>query len=307
MDLKDVALFRAIATLGSLSGAARQTGATPMLVSRRLAGLEAELGVRLFHRTTRSLSLTPEGEAFLPHAVTLMEARDSALESVSSGGAGLSGVLKITAPNVIGHSLVVPVAAALIAGNPALRIDLTLSDAIVDIATAGLDVAVRVAEMKPSDMIATRVADNPFLLVVSRDYVARFGQPATTAALAGHPCIKLHGMDAWPFLRGGEMHRVRIRGPFTANTVDAVRAACIAGVGIALLTYWDVRKQIEDGELVGVHLTDAAPREVGIWAVYPTRAHVPARVRALIDALRKHCSPGSDASSQSTAARARHL
>src|SRR5664279_5741516 len=162
MDLSDVALFRAIASGGSLSAAARQMGTTPMLVSRRLASLETELGARLFHRTTRSLSLTAEGEAFLPHAVTLIEARDSALDSVSSSGSGLSGVLKITAPNVIGHSVVVPVVAGLIADNPALRVDLTLSDGVIDIATAGLDVAVRVAVMTPSDMIATRVADNPF-------------------------------------------------------------------------------------------------------------------------------------------------
>jgi DNA-binding transcriptional LysR family regulator len=119
MDLADVALFRAIAAVGSLSAAARQMGTTPMLVSRRLAGLEAELGARLFHRTTRSLSLTLEGEAFLPYAGTLMEARDSALDAVSSGSSGLSGVLKFTAPNVIGHSVVVPVGAELIADNPA--------------------------------------------------------------------------------------------------------------------------------------------------------------------------------------------
>lgn len=289
----DVALFRAIVSLGSLSAAARQMGTTPMLVSRRLAGLEAELGARLFHRTTRSLSLTAEGEAFLPHAVTLIEARDSALDSVSSGGSGLSGVLKITAPNVIGHTVVVPVVAALIADNPALRVDLTLSDALVDIATAGLDVAVRVAEMKPSDMIATRVADNPFTLIASPGYVARFGQPATTEDLVGHPCIRLHAMDTWPFTRGGEMHRVRISGPFSASTVDAVRAACIAGVGIAMLTYWDVHEQVARGELQRIVLTDVEPREVGIWTVFPTRAHMPARVRAFIDALRDRCLPGS--------------
>ncbi len=286
MDLADVALFRTIASVGSLSAAARQLGLTPMLVSRRLAGLEAGLGARLFHRTTRSLSLTPEGEAFLPYAVTLIEARDAALDSVSSGGFGLSGVLKITAPNVIGHTVVVPVVAELIADNPALRVDLTLSDGLVDLATAGLDVAVRVAELKPSDMIATRVADNPFTLVASPGYVARFGQPATTEDLVAHPCIKLHAMDMWPFTRGGEMHRVRISGPFSANTVDAVRAACIAGVGIAMLTYWDVHAQIASRDLRPIRLADVEPREVGIWAVFPSRSHMPARVRAFIDALR---------------------
>ena len=295
MDLADVALFRAIAAVGSLSAAARQLGATPMLVSRRLSGLEFELGARLFHRTTRSLSLTPEGEAFLPHAVALIEARDSALDAVSSGASGLSGVLKITAPNVIGHSIVVPVVAALIAGNPALRVDLTLSDGVIDIATAGLDVAVRVAEMKPSDMIATRVADNPFTLIASPDYIARSGKPATTEELASHPCIKLHAMDAWPFRRSGEMHRVRINGPLSTSTVDAVRAACIAGVGVAMLTYWDVHEQIARGDLQPIVLADVEPLEVGIWAVFPTRTHMPARVRAFIDGLRERLMTVADA------------
>lgn len=295
MDVEDVALFRAIATAGSLSAAARQMGTTPMLVSRRLAGLEAELGARLFHRTTRSLSLTPEGEAFLPHAVALIEARDSAFESVSSGGSRLSGVLKITAPNVIGHDVVVPVVAELIADNPALRVDLTLSDAVIDIATAGLDVAVRVALMKPADMIVTRLSHNPFTLCASPRYVARFGEPATTDELMAHPCIKLHAMDNWPFMRDGELHRARVSGPLSASTVDAVRAACIAGVGIAMLTYWDVHRQIERKELKRIVLTDVEPLEIGIWAIFPTRTHMPARVRAFIDALRDRLLAGADA------------
>lgn len=297
MDLADVALFRAIASFGSLSAAARQMGTTPMLVSRRLAGLEAELGARLFHRTTRSLSLTPEGEAFLPHTVTLLEASDAALDSVSPGGSGLAGVLKITAPNVIGHAVVVPVVAGLIAANPSLRVDLTLSDGIIDIATTGLDVAVRVAQMKPSAMIATRVADNPFTLIASPDYIARGGEPTTIEDLMKHSCIKLHAMEHWPFTHGGEMHRVIISGPLSASSVDAVRAACIAGVGIAMLTYWDVHEQIESGELRRIILTDVEPLQVGIWAVVPTRTQMPARVRAFIDALRNRLLGSREAAS----------
>ena len=287
MDLADVALFRTIISVGSLSAAARQLRTTPMLVSRRLAALEDELGARLFHRTTRSLSLTPEGEAFLPHAIALIEARDLAFESVSSRSSGLSGVLRVTAPNVIGHAVIVPVVAELIADNPALRVDLTLSDSVIDIASSGLDVAVRVSPMKPSDMIATRLADNPYVLCASPAYIARFGAPATTSDLVAHPCIKLHAMDTWPFRRGEELERVRIDGPLSASTVDAVRAACIAGVGLAVMTYWDVREQIERGELTRIILTDAEPSELGIWAVFLTRTHMPSRVRAFIDALRK--------------------
>jgi DNA-binding transcriptional LysR family regulator len=295
MDLADVALFRNITSAGSLSAAARQMGMTPMLVSRRLAALEAELGARLFHRTTRSLSLTPEGEAFLPHAVALIEARDSAFESVSSGGSGLSGVLKVTGPNLIGHAVIVPVVAALIADNPALRADLTLSDGVIDIASAGLDVAVRVAPMKPSDMVATKLSDNPYILCASPAYIARFGRPATIGDLMSRPCIKLHAMDTWPFRRNGELDRVRIGGPLSVSTVDAVRAACLAGVGIAMMTYWDVHEQLEREELKRIVLADAEPDELGIWAVFPSRRYMPVRVRAFIDALRDRLHMGSAA------------
>jgi DNA-binding transcriptional LysR family regulator len=295
MDLADVALFRTIASVGSLSAAARQMGTTPMLVSRRLAALEAELGARLFHRTTRSLSLTAEGEAFLPHAIALIEARDSALESVSSDGTGLTGILKVTAPNLIGHAVIVPVVAELIANHPALRVDLTLSDGLVDIASAGLDVAIRVAPMKPSDLIATRLCHNPYVLCASLAYITRFGGPATLDDLAAHRCIKLHAMDTWPFRRGVEPDRVRIDGPLSASTVDAVRAACIAGVGIAMMTYWDVHEQMERDELRRIVLADAEPGELDIWAVFPTRRHVPGRVRAFIDALRERLLAGTPA------------
>jgi DNA-binding transcriptional LysR family regulator len=101
-------------------------------------------------------------------------------------------------------------------------------------------------------------------------------------------------MDNWPFTRDGEIHRVRISGPLSASTVDAVRAACIAGVGVCMLTYWDVHKQIERGELKPIVLADAKPLEVGIWAVFPTRTHMPARVRAFIDALRDRLLAGAN-------------
>jgi DNA-binding transcriptional LysR family regulator len=292
MDLADVALFRTIMSAGSLSAAARQLGTTPMSVSRRLAALETELGARLFHRTTRSLSPTAEGEAFLPHAIALIDTRDSALEAVSSYSSGLSGLLKVTAPNLIGHAVIVPLVAELIAGNPALRVDLSLSDGVTDITSAGLDVAIRVAPMKPSDMIATRLGDNPYILCASPAYIARFGAPATICELSGHRCIKLHAMDSWPFKRGSDLERVRTDGPLSANTVDAVRAACIVGVGIAMMTYWDVHEQIERGELIRISLSDAEPNELGIWAVFPTRRQLPMRVRALIDALRERLLSG---------------
>ena len=286
MDLDDVALFRTITTAGSLSAAARQSGMTPMAVSRRLAALEARLGVRLVHRTTRSLSLTSEGESFLPHSISLLEGAEAARTALAGGSSGLSGVLKLTAPNVIGHSIVVPIIAEMIADNPALGVELTLSDGVIDIAGTGQDIAIRVTPMEPSDLIATKLSDNPRILCASPSYLGRFGKPETVADLGAHPCIKLQAMETWPFRIGGELIQVRVAGPIRANTVDAVRTACLAGAGIALMTLWDVRHLTEGGDLVRIDLTGAELDTLGIWAVFPSRDQVPARVRVLIERLK---------------------
>jgi len=126
---------------------------------------------------------------------------------------------------------------------------------------------------------------------------ALVGAPATTGDLVRHPCIKLHAMSTWPFMRDGELDRVRVSGPLSASTVDAVRAACIAGAGIAMMTYWDVHKLIEREELKRIELADVKPLEIGIWAVFPTRRHMPVRVRAFINALRDRLLVGTAAGS----------
>ena len=119
------------------------------------------------------------------------------------------------------------------------------------------------------------LADNPFTLCASPAYIARLGMPATTDELVGHPCIRLHGMDRWAFTRDGETLRFRITRPLSASTVDAVRAACIAGFGIAMMIYWDVHEQFERGELQRIVLEDVKPLEIGIWAVISTRTQMP--------------------------------
>lgn len=290
MDLADVALFRAIASSGSLAAAGRQMGLAPMAVSRRLAGLEAELGVRLIHRTTRALSLTAEGEAFLPHANSLIETQEAALDAIGPDAAGLSGTLKLTAPNRIGRSILVPILSELIAANPSLRVELSLSDGLVDIAAAGMDLAIRVSPLESSELIAARLADNPRILCAAPGYLGRFGAPRRLADLARHACLGLQAMDGWPFEIDGETRSLRVHGPFSTNSVEAVLAACLEGTGIALISYWDVWQHLERGELIRIRLADAVPDELGIWAVFPTRRHMPQRVRALIDAVRTRLS-----------------
>ncbi|WP_246695902.1 LysR family transcriptional regulator [Methylorubrum populi] len=286
MDLSDVALFCSIVTTGSLSAAGRLSGHSPMAVSRRLAALETKLGVRLLHRTTRAVALTADGETFLPFARTMLEAREAAAAAFVERHEGLSGVLRVTAPNRIGRALVVPLAARLMAENPLLQVDLTFSDSIVDIVASGIDVALRVATLQTSDLVAVRLADNPRILCAAPSYLAAHGSPQRLADIDDHACLTLHAMDAWPFSRDGRPFAKRVDGRLAANSVDAVREACLAGAGLALLTYWDVAQDLADGTLVALSLSNAEPELLAIWAVLPTRHHLPARVRHFLDALK---------------------
>jgi DNA-binding transcriptional LysR family regulator len=183
MNLSDVALFSSIVSAGSLSGAGRQMGMSPMAVSRRLAALEQELGVRLVHRTTRSVALTTDGETFLPLAQAMLDAKDAAVAAFSERHDGLSGVLKVTAPNLIGRSSVVPLAVKLMAGNPRLHVDLTLSDGVIDIVASGIDVAIRVAPLQMSELVAVKLVDNPRILCAAPDYIEVHGAPESLGDL----------------------------------------------------------------------------------------------------------------------------
>lgn len=285
MQISDVEVFRAIAASGSLSGAARRLGLSPMTVSRRLASLERELGVRLVHRTTRSVSLTAEGEMFLPYAQRMLDAEEAARLILRSNTGSASGLLKVTAPTVFGQAVIMPLIPALLADNPGLQVDLTLSDSVIDIVGLGLDVAIRIATLRDSALVARPLADNPRVVCASPDYLVRRGVPTVLDDLRGHACIALHGMPYWPFVRQGESVSVRAQAAFSANSVEAVRTACRQGLGLAMLTYWDIREELLDGRLVQVALADVTPERLAISAVLPTRQQVPHRVRVFLERL----------------------
>ena len=291
MQIPDVEVFSAIAESGSLSAAARRLGLAPMTVSRRLATLEGELGVRLFHRTTRSVSMTAEGETFLPFATTLLEASEWARVSLKSNAGAASGVLKVTAPTVFGQAVIMPLIPALLEEHPALRVDLTLSDSIVDIVGLGIDVAVRISTLRDSTLIARPLAPNPRVLCASPMYLERHGIPATMDALLSHRRIALHGMPFWPFMRDGETVSMRVEGAFSANSVEAVRTASRQGLGVAMLTYWDIRDDLAAGSLCLVELEDVDPQQLFITAILPTRQHVPHRVGVFLQRLEAVLNP----------------
>ena len=287
MQIPEIEVFANVAISSSLSEAARRLGLSAMTVSRRLAALEKELGVRLVHRTTRSVALTPEGEMYLPYAKTMLEANEAARATLKTSAGSASGTLRVTAPSVFGQTVIMPLLPALLADNPTLKVDLTLSDSIIDIAGLGIDVAIRIATLRDSTLVATTLAPNPRVVCASPAYLSQWGTPTVLDDLSFHQCIALHSMPYWPFTHGENAVAIRAQGAFCANSVEAVRTASKQGLGLAMLTYWDIRNELAEGSLVTVNLEDVLPEQLSITAVLPTRHQVPHRVRVFVEHLEK--------------------
>ncbi|MFG1299829.1 LysR substrate-binding domain-containing protein [Xanthobacter sp. V3C-3] len=291
MDFVALALFREVATAGSLAAAARRLRLSPMKATRLIAGLEEELGVRLLHRTTRALSLTDEGAVFLPHARALVEEKAAALASVTGARAEASGLLRITASIAFGRQVVAPLAVEFMTLHPAVQVDLQLTDTVLDIVAEGIDLALRIAAPGDSELIARRLADSPQQLVATPSYLARCGTPATLSDLLQHECLTSGARANWSFEAGSARRTVRVAGRFTANSADAILEACRGGLGIANLSRWTVGGDLASGRLREITLEDAVPVPFAIWAVYPSRRMVPAKVRLFIDALAARLGP----------------
>lgn len=296
IDMGGVAVFINAAAAGSLSAAARRLGIAPMAATRRLASLEESLGVRLMQRTTRSVSLTAEGEAFLPFASTIIEAAEAGRAEVTPTGIGAKGLLRVTACGSIGHAVIVPLLADLLDDNPSLRIDVLLTDSLVDIVSTGVDVAVRIGELKDSSMIASPLGVNKRILCASPSYLARHGAPRRLKDLAEHECLATTGTLHWHFKGRSREETVRISGRVSISTVDGVHDACVAGLGLATLSTWHADTDVAAGRLVPITLEDAEPKELGIWAVYPTRRQILPKVRVFVDAVRDRLAASMTAS-----------
>lgn len=286
MNINDVQLFLTITETGSLTQAARRLDISPMAVSRRLAGLERELSSRLFQRTTRSVSITQEGMEFIPYARALVEAENGAKALFSPDTQGATGLLRITAPSGFGRRNLIPLIPGLLESNPELRIDLQLTDEVVDIVGRGIDVAVRVAPLRDSSLIARKIVDNPRVVCASPAYIRKCGAPDTLSELNIHNCLRLTNVLQWTFEVNDQSTSLSVDGRFSSGNVEGVRELCIQGLGLAQLTLWDVKKELTEGTLQEVIFSDASSQNLPVWALLPTSQYLPRRVNVFIDALK---------------------
>lgn len=290
LNLADIAVLVEAVQQGSLSAAGRRLGLTPLIASRRLSALEAEIGVRLVHRTTRSLSLTPDGEAFLPHAKAMLAHAEEARAAVASGSTGAVGLLRVAASVPFGRKVLTPMLVGFLARNPRVKVELLLSDAVADIAAQGVDVAIRFGELRDSNLIARRLAANARGLYAAPAYLAMHGTPTMVADLRDHECLAVAGGQQWIFDRLGKIVRQSVSGRFAADSIEALHEASIRGLGIVQLSEWNAREDVAAGRLQHVTLTDGAVPDQGIWAVLPTKRLTPQKVHLFLDALSRHLS-----------------
>jgi DNA-binding transcriptional LysR family regulator len=315
--LKQLESFVSVATRGSLTAAAIAEGVAPAIMGRRLDALEERLGVKLLVRTTRRISLTHEGSAFLEDCQRLLTDFANAEASVSAGGVKASGHLRITAPAGFGRRHVAPLIPRFRELHRDVTISLNLSDRVVDIAGEGYDCAVRVGDMPDSSLVSVRMADNRRLCVATPKYLRQHGTPQTPQDLSKFDCLVLSS-DAsqtrgWAFKvpkaqeradakgESSEVIHFKPHGPMDCSDGQVLHDWCLQGYGIAWRSTWEVDAEIKAGRLVAVLEEFAAPPN-GIYAVFPQRKHLPLRVRLWVDYLKHHYSQPDFWQSQSLGA-----
>jgi len=286
--LDDLAVFVAVAESDGFSAAARRLHASKAMVSVAISRLEAQLGVKLFQRTTRRISLTEAGQAMLPHAQRSMLAARDAEEAATETRTSPRGELRVNAPMSFGLKHVVPALGDFASAHSEIRVDLVLDDRVLDLVEGGFDLALRIGALSDSGLIAHRLATSYNVLVAHPEYLSRVGRPTTPAALKAHATL-LYSLSStaarWVLTKGSKTESIAVRPLLRANSGMALLEASKQGLGIASVPRFLVGEELAQGSLVQV-LADWTLPEHGIFALTTARDHVPRKTRAFIDFFR---------------------
>ncbi|WP_433740463.1 LysR family transcriptional regulator [Pseudomonas putida] len=284
----DLSFFYLLANKGSLAATARELGVTPPAVSKRLTALEARLGIRLVNRTTRSMSLTSEGELYFSQAARILTQINELEQLVSSSRATPKGLIRVNASLGFGRRHIGPALAAFYAQYPEVEIQLEISDHPLDLATHGFDLGIRFGTLPDAAFHARKIASNRRLLCASPLYLDKFGTPQKLADLQHHNCIFIRQNESpygvWSFTNGGHTDNIKVHGALGCNDGEVALNWALEGYGILLRAEWDIARYVRSGRLRLV-LEDQTPTRADVYAVYPQQLHLSARVRSLIDFL----------------------
>lgn len=290
---QEMRTFTAVVDAGSFVRAAEDVGLSKAAVSRIVSELEARLGVRLLHRTTRRLSLTPEGEVFVERCRELLAGVEEAEAEISERSGAAVGLLKLSVPVTYGNLVLAPLWPGFMAAHPQIELDITLSDRVVDLVEEGFDMAVRIARLESSTLVSRRLSTTRLSVCASPKYLRTHGRPRHPADLAQHTVLAYSLLavgNTWEFEGPEGQVTVTVRPRMHTNSGDTCRAAALQHQGIILQPDFLVGDDLEAGRLVEVLPGYRLP-DLGVYAVYPSRKHVLPKVRLLIDHLGQALAP----------------
>lgn len=291
MPMSDLEIFARVVTAGNMSAAGREMGLSPAVVSKRISHLEQRLGARLFQRTTRQLTLTESGQGFYDRVVNILAGIEEAEAYVTRRNTIPRGTLKVTAPTAFGRMHIAPFLSDFLGRYPDINIDLDLSDSFVDIVGSGFDAAIRVAELADSSLVARKLAPNNRVICAAPSYLEKNGAPESLSDLTKHNCLAPRAQEVWR-LQGPEgSTTIRVHGNIRTNSTEVVREAVVTGLGIALRSTWDVGSELKSGQLKIVLPEYQESPRVAVYAVYPCRQYVPAKLRVFVDFLAAKFGP----------------
>lgn len=285
-----IQVFVRVVETCSFSKAASELGITQPTATKSVAATEDRLGVRLLHRSTRGVTPTEVGALYYERCKAIERAIDEAESQASQVHRGAGGLLRISTSVAFGRRILVPLALEYMQANPAVHIDISFDDRYVDLVEQGMDVAIRMGQMADSSLGARYLGSNPWVMVASRPYMDRHGEPSASGDLAQHACIvysSVQGDDRWRLTPGaGAAVSIPVRGPFRSNNLSAVLAAASAGMGLAILPWYVARESIAAGAVQVVMADHGLPAQE-VHAVYPSPKLVPQKVTRLIDHLQQ--------------------
>jgi DNA-binding transcriptional LysR family regulator len=285
--LSELEAFLAVVETGGFTAAARRTGTSQPAVSKAIGALENRLGVALFNRSTRNVTLTDQGQRYFDRMKPLLEEIDDANREVIGSAVDMSGSIRIAVPTTLGRLHILPIIPDLLSRFPMLEVDLVLSDLMRDMVEDRVDLVIRVGAVEEPDAVVRRVAKTPLVCVGSRQYFEKHGIPTKPADLADHNCLVYGGFKEsanWPFV-GPEGHfSVAVRGNLTSNSIETIRAGVLSGVGIGMFTKASLVGELSHPDVVTI-LSEYVQGTRDISFVWPKRRLVSARVRHVTDFL----------------------
>ena len=283
--ISDLDIFARVARTGNMSAAGREMGLSPAVVSKRISLLEERLGARLFQRTTRQLTLTETGDGYFKRVVDILSLVEEAEDFVSRRNTKPRGMLKITAPTSFSRLHIAPYLAEFVSRYPDIELDFHLTDNFVDIIREGFDVAIRIGELQDSSLVARKLAPDNRVICAAPAYLDKAGTPTKLADLEGHVCLSAGAQDMWRLEGPDGQRQVRVKGNIRSNSAELIREALLSGLGLGLRGTWEIGPELANGSLRAVLPEYRGSSNVAIYAVYPCREFMPAKVNVFIEFL----------------------